>query len=186
MSKELKTILILLIILVVVSAIFVMKLFMSKGEGIQQKQQSTYTEEIGTKNEKNNSIGKLYDITEKISLKNNIFEYNDLYIDEYDEDLKCIIVYIESMKNITSTIQKPNIKIKFYDSNKELILDYQHRRENPDTDNTRSIEKGEEISISFTIYDGKTHFLDFEKTSNNGRTLKDAKYFSIENIESIE
>lgn len=188
MDKQTKIIIGLLPVVLILSIIIALKLTgasNSRGKEMILNQQVNY-EEKGEDKANDSSIGTLYNISDKISCRNNVFEYTNLYIDEYDEDFESRIIYTDTIKNITSASQKPNIRIKFYDSNKELILDYQHVRINPDIDSTRNIEPGENLSISSTVYDGKAHLLDFDRALNNGKSLKEAKYFSIEEIEDIE
>src|SRR5574344_2191255 len=128
-----------------------------------------------TNNTKNNeTLNKLFSITDTISSRNNLFEYKN-YKYEYNEEFGSAIIWLGSITNITNEVLLDNIRIKFYDINKNCIGDYQHKTKSKieDIDSVWSIAPNETKNTSFTIYNDDLY-------ENNN--LSDVKYLSIEEI----
>ena len=130
----------------------------------------------GCTNNENKENNNMHTINEIISYKNNMFEYTDISISEYDEDFGSIIIFTQKIKNISNTELNPNIRIKFYDENKIEILDYQYRDLSTELNSYTSLKPNETGNQSFTLYDERVDFL------VDNVSLKNIKYFSIEDI----
>ncbi|MGE5473908.1 MAG: hypothetical protein ACM3UU_06770 [Ignavibacteriales bacterium] len=128
------------------------------------------------------NVGKLFSIKDKIDCRNNFFEYKGLYIDEYNPDYEDRIIYMYSMENITDKTQIMNIHIKFYDADKKCIRDYQHDSGNTTYDDISfyTVKPHEATNRSYTVY-GENIYGE-NAMLIEGKTLGDAKYFSIEDI----
>ena len=130
----------------------------------------------GCTNNKNNENKNMYSVDEIISYENNMFKYTDISISEYDENFGSIIIFVQNIKNISDTELNPNIRIKFYDENKVEMIDYQYRDLSTELNPYTSLKPNESGNQSFTLYDERVDFL------LDNISLKDIKYFSIEDI----
>ena len=130
-------------------------------------------EETISNNEEANA-SKLFAIGDKVDYGNNLFEYKGVYIDDYNPEYGSRIVWTNSITNITSTTQMVNIHIKFYDIDKKCIGDYQNESDlTVDETSPFAVPPQGRKNPSFTIRN--SHL-------NEGKTLNDVRYFSIENI----
>ena len=139
---------------------------------------TTITEAITTEaitKEATTNTEELYSAEEICDATNNLFKYERIRIGEYDQDFNARIIWTKSIENISNEPQITNIRIKFYDENKELIADYQQRtrKEEYDASNPFHLEPHGTNNATFTIYDDDLP---------EGKTLANIKYYSIEDI----
>lgn len=118
--------------------------------------------------ETTNKTGNIYSVSNKTTVNNNIFKYENVYFSEYK--MESVVLYMDFMQNISQEEHNAELKIKLYDANKNCIGEY-------DNDMGMSIKPNEQMNLSFTIYDDGMN-----GGVNNGYTLQDVKYFSIENL----
>lgn len=126
----------------------------------------------------NTKIGKVYSITEKINVRNNLFEYKNF---KYDENSEFGSAFISdgNLTNISNEDQKFNIHIKLYDADKNLIGDYQYEK-------NKEIDKSDQYWEMFVLAPNETKkpsFTFYDDDLFPNKTLKEVKYYSIENID---
>lgn len=128
------------------------------------------------------NVGKLFSIKDKIDCRNNFFEYKGLYFDEYDPEYESLFIWMYSMENVTDKAQIINIHVKFYNADKKCIRDFQAQSSNTTYSDISSftIKPHEETNRSYTVYNDDVYGQD--AILIKGKTLNDAKYFSIEDI----
>lgn len=126
----------------------------------------------GSVNEKDNSF---FSINDNISSKNNYFEYSNYKWEFLFDDFDSVTIWKGKIKNISNKTLKGNLRLKFYDSNNNVIGDVQKYDliEEIDSSDVFILKPGEESNISFTYY---------SEELNDGYCLKDVKYISIEDI----
>ena len=146
----------------------------------QDKNSSEYEEE----QDKGDPVNTLYSITEHVSCENNLFKYADLWLDEYNKNLKSIVVWVNPIKNISNDTQYANVRIKFYDADKKMIFDCQHRDIGYASNFAMSLDVGRSCNVAFTFYDDMArngYYGNYPVADNF--SFKDVKYFSVEDID---
>lgn len=133
---------------------------------------STGTNTNGNSNS-NSSTKNLYNVENKVTCSNNVFEYENLYFDDYDEDMDSITIFMDEQKNISSEDANLAIKLKLYNENKECIGEY-----SKEFTTFGSMAPNESYNASYTIYANTN----LSKTMYEGYSLKDVRYFTVEDI----
>ncbi len=115
-----------------------------------------------------------YSITDKIDASNNLFSYQQLYFDEVNETSTSAVGWVTSLVNNSGQGQLLNIKLKLYDQEKIEIGEFMLIPE----------QEVSETSM-FYIAPEETKDMNFNITDdhlNEGKTIQDIKYFSIEDL----
>lgn len=132
--------------------------------------------EIKDNQEPNNNTtsSKLISINEKINATTNLFQYSNY---EWDYDASFYkdgaMIWMGTIKNISNEPLNYNIHIKFYDSNKKLIGEYQHETTKKSDNEKFALDPNESRNLSFSFY---------SKYLNNNHSVSEIKYISIEDI----
>lgn len=118
---------------------------------------------------------KFFSISDIITCENNYFEYYNYEWDIPFGDIDGVSIWNGTIKNITDKNLKANLRLKFYDLNNNVIGDIQRYNLYYEVDSSDIfvLEPGEESKISFTFYSNEL---------NEGFSLEDVKFISVEDI----
>lgn len=155
--------LVIIVVIIIIGIIFGIK-FSNKDNG-----------SVNEKDLDHKEYNSFFSINDNISSKNNYFEYSNYKWEFLFDDFDSVSIWKGKIKNISNKTLKGNLRLKFYDSNNNVIGDVQKYDliEEIDSSDVFILKPGEESNISFTYY---------SEELNDGYCLKDVKYISIEDI----
>lgn len=124
------------------------------------------------------NIGVLYSIDDSISAKNNLFEYRN-YEWETTDIPDSGMFWKGSTKNISDEVLLLNIRIKFYDIDKNCIGDHQFEENNEIDEDMSSfiLQPNDTTNASFSFYSSDLY---------EDHAIDEVRYISIEDIVYLE